>query len=111
MNSKELAIFLESLDVKRVTADEVFEENGSQNLLCIDLWNPLKFSIESDEGTVFFAANTIEMMSKDKTIEFILDGVEKFIVQTSDIRNIVFRDLSEDEMCEFHKEVEQKMVY
>lgn len=97
MNAKKLAEFIQSLDVKSVNTRKDYGSEFPQDLLEINLEKPIKVSVNYSEGFFSCICDALEMLSEDRTLDFMINGFLSCTIKTATIYQIKWQEANEEE--------------
>lgn len=107
MNSRNFAKFLQSLDVENVETRKYHGSQIPQDLLSLKLEKPFIFDVETSDCFFSCISDCIELLSKEKVIDFLLGGYLDRTVNISDINDIKVKEASVEKYEERFKRLEQ----
>lgn len=107
MNSKNFAKFLQSLDVEKVETRKYYGFEASQDLLSLKLKKPCVFNVETIDCFFSCVSDCIELLSKERIVDFLVGGYLDRTVNITDINKIDIKEASVEKYEKICKKLEE----
>lgn len=98
MNVDYVKNFLEGLDTERVYVEKEYEFGEPEDILVIELKEPLKMGILANNSFSSHVVDVIYMASQQKTMCFAFNGYEKRVIKTVSLQKVDWAPCSERDL-------------